>query len=857
MSSPGRINSTRSTETGFSVIQISILLVVGGLIFASILAGGAAGDYNQKVASNITKLDAVETAMLNFMSVNGRRPCPADGSISINDPSGNFGVEADVPGTCKASAPGGIAAPLSSDNGSNIAAVAGMIPTKSLDLPDDYAFDAWGRQFTYVVDTRATVYNSCYFLHNSGTKGIIAVNNVITKSDGTDQLVSTDNVMAAYISYGPTGHGAFPGQGSTAALRINKGISDTDSQTNAGLFALYSTGVPNFMTASGGNVLVKKDRVASNNTVLFDDTVYYRKDTMNVCTAGTGLSSFTPPGTGFLAQGSAGDKAGSSLAVGDINNDGVDDLIIGAPGSDKVYVLFGSKTQFLNPSFANPLVLSSYLTGSNTTGFILKGTGGTKFGQSVATGDINGDGVKDIIIGAPGDNGGDGAVYVVFGGNMASGDTTWLHNGLNNKTISGGVLGGNTGINGTNGFVINGVSGQAEAAGTSVAAGNITGHTDGTQDVILGAPNAAVSIAGNPSSPFSGAGKVYVVIGSTSGSPPWAGGTFTLAPAPASNTTNGTYGIEIDNDDSYTAGGGAGAKPLAGTSVAAGDINGDGIDDLIIGAPGNAASLAGFAGKAYVMFGRSSVWTAGGVTPVLLSKLNGSAGSGKNGTYGFIVSGATSGDLVGTSVAAGDITGDSIADLIIGAPGGNSSAGYAYAMLGSTSSWSATYALSSPALPLDFQLNGSLGETAGSSVATGCSVNGSGIASLLVGAPSASTPIANSCSPNPTNSTNSNSYVFFGSSNGWRSPLPQNMCTMDANNGTTSPYMNGFFAVGQTSGDKLGTAMASLDISGQGKCAVAIGAPTANNSTAGYVYVVYGQSSPNYSFDLSKTTVSR
>ena len=142
-------------RAGFSLIMMSILITVAAIIMVSMLPGQDAGDYAQKTANNVLKLDKVEEAMRSFMAVNGRRPCPADGQYAIN--TANFGKEAAIAGTCTGSTP---AAPLGPDAGTNHI-VGGVIPTKSLGLPDDYAFDEFGRRFTYVVDRRATNLSAC------------------------------------------------------------------------------------------------------------------------------------------------------------------------------------------------------------------------------------------------------------------------------------------------------------------------------------------------------------------------------------------------------------------------------------------------------------------------------------------------------------------------------------------------------------------------------------------------------------------------------------------------------------------------------------------------------------------------
>ncbi|MBE9101774.1 hypothetical protein [Vacuolonema iberomarrocanum] len=337
---------------------------------------------------------------------------------------------------------------------------------------------------------------------------------------------------------------------------------------------------------------------------------------------------------GFVINGiDESDVSGVSVSgAGDINGDGIDDLIIGAPGADpngnysgESYVVFGR-----DQGFGASLNLSD-LDGSN--GFVINGI--DAFDQSSfsvsGAGDINGDGIDDLIIGANrADPNGDfsGQSYVVFGSNQ--GFTASLN--LSN-------------LDGSNGFVLNGID-EFDQSGRSVSgAGDING--DGIDDLIIGALGA------DPNGDFSG--ESYVVFGSDQG----FGASMNLSDLDGSN------GFVINGID---------ASDQSGRSVSGvEDINGDGIDDLIIGAT-YAAPNGDVSGESYVVFGSNQ----GFATSLNLSDLDGS--------NGFILNGIDEGDSSGRSVSgAGDINGDGVNDLLIGAAGnasGGTFAGESYVVFG-------------------------------------------------------------------------------------------------------------------------------------------------------------------------------
>ncbi|MBF0460851.1 MAG: FG-GAP repeat protein, partial [Magnetococcales bacterium] len=477
---------------------------------------------------------------------------------------------------------------------------------------------------------------------------------------------------------------------------------------------------------------------------------------------------------GFRLDGAAtGNQSGYAVhSAGDVNNDGLDDLIIGAPAANGCngysYVVFGQAS-----GFASTVSLAS-LTGSN--GFRLDGNPPGGSGQSGwsgfsvgSVGDINGDGKADLIIGADFDDGNSSSIavgtsYVLFG--KASG------------FASSAVL---STFSSSDAFHVVGI-GPGDRLGWSVSsAGDING--DGFADLIAGSIGR-----GN----YTGAS--YVVFGHASGS------SFT----PNLVSPDGTSCFRLD---------GTAAGDRSGYSVSsAGDINGDGFADLIVGSPGGAN---GGTGAAYVLFGRPSGFAA----TLGLSSLN--------GTDGFCLDGVTVGDRVGWSVSsAGDVNGDGLADLIIGAPGTNSSTGSAYVIFGKAGSFTATFNLASLDGHNGFRLDGvTTGAQSGISVSSAGDVNGDGFDDLLIGA---SGPLSGAGGSGAA-------YVVFGQSSGFAAVL--NLSTLNGH--------NGFRLSGATLGDQAGFSVSAAgDVNGDGFADVMIGAKGANGGAAtGSSYILYGSDS--------------
>lgn len=358
--------------------------------------------------------------------------------------------------------------------------------------------------------------------------------------------------------------------------------------------------------------------------------------------SGSGLSS-TPDWT-VAGEAESNNFGRSVSSAGDVNRDGYSDVIVGAERNDdggtyagKAYIYLGTCS---GPS-QNPC-----WTGEGESA-------GDFLGNDVSVaGDVNGDGYSDIIVGAHyNDDGGSNAGEV------------YLYQYLPNPSLELLDLGSDVGEN------------DGDHLGSSVASGDING--DGYDDVIVGAYGVDVGVD-------NGVGRVYFYHGSENGI----------------GTTPDSYVTGEEAGDSF------------GYKLAcAGDVNADGYDDVIVGAYANDEE-ASYAGKVYCYHGSSS-------------------GIAQDADPDWEKTGEKYEDKLGTAVAgAGDVNGDGYDDVLLGAgnydDGATDQAGKAYLYYGSLTGlsssvdWSKTY--------------GRENEQYGSDVAGVGDVNDDGYDDIIVGA---------------------------------------------------------------------------------------------------------------------------
>jgi hypothetical protein len=569
---------------------------------------------------------------------------------------------------------------------------------------------------------------------------------------------------------------------------------------------------------------------------------------------------------GYRFIGTEGsDYAGRSVAsAGDVDGDGLGDLIIGAAsadgggsGSGEAYLISGADLAAADAADGSTdgVIDLDFVTdpGFDRAGAVSYQFIGTEAddyaGQVVASaGDIDGDGQADLIIGAHFADGGgssSGEVYLISGADLAAADAA---DGATDGVIDlDFITDPDFDRAGAGSYQFIGTEGS-DYAGTSVStAGDVDG--DGLADLIIGAYSADGG--------GSGSGEAYLISGAD------------LAAADAADgSTDGVIDLDFITDPDFDRTGagsyqfiGTEGSDYAGKSVsAAGDVDGDGLADLIVGAH-SADGGGSNSGEAYLISGAdlAAADAADGTSDGVIDLdfiTDPDFDRTSAGSYQFL--GTWVSDYAGTSVAsAGDVDNDGLADLIIGAThadGGGGASGEAYLISGADlAAADAADGSTDGVIDLDFitdpdfdragagsyQFIGTeTGDNAGTAVASAGDVDGDGHADFLISAYTADGGGSNS----------GEAYLISGA----------DLAAADAADGATDGVIDLDFItdpdfdrtnagsyqfIGAASSDLAGGSISAAgDVDNDGLADLIIGATSADGGGAdsGEAYVLYG-----------------
>lgn len=243
--------SQKCSKAGYTLIELSISIMIIGLLAAAFVTGLGARQEAERQATTRANMELLHTAILGFVRENGALPCPASGTVTAA--SASYGVE-----NCA------------------LANLTGVPPVRDLNLPDEMMLDGWRRRFTYRI---ATGLGTNGDFTNTSNTGTIIIRNL------QDENLTDATWAAAYvlISHGSNGGGTYLASGSVMAANAAPEDENADHATDA----IYYSDKP----SSGFDDIVEFRTKAQLAPSLFMRKASPIRFTQAACDAATAIAS--------------------------------------------------------------------------------------------------------------------------------------------------------------------------------------------------------------------------------------------------------------------------------------------------------------------------------------------------------------------------------------------------------------------------------------------------------------------------------------------------------------------------------------------------------------------------------------
>ena len=232
-------NKTRTKQNGFTLVELSIVLIIMGLLLSAIIGVGNAQIQQARISATKQKEDLIRLALINDITRNNRLPCPAVPTIAQG--AVGYGVEAATAGACTGTVING-------------AVSTGIVPWTSLGVSDENAIDGYYNRFTYQVTLTATNTNAQTI---AGLKGAISIHSDMPTALGLPAAGNQTNdctpvggnynpcsAVAVIISHGANGLGSYGRDGTQRTLPA---ADETENTNNDSRFLIkdYSDNAAN------------------------------------------------------------------------------------------------------------------------------------------------------------------------------------------------------------------------------------------------------------------------------------------------------------------------------------------------------------------------------------------------------------------------------------------------------------------------------------------------------------------------------------------------------------------------------------------------------------------------------------